>query len=112
MSTLHAPPMTIPCEIVTPQRNEYGDYTLTSSTSALCWFEEIWTVAQKTGGETRDTDAILWLPADTPNVEEGTIITVEGHTTQVEKIIPARRLGGTVQFLKCYLTIKDLALIS
>lgn len=98
------------CKIVSPTRNEYGDFTDSASEVVKCRFREITTLRREVNGEIEDADAQIWF-SPTENVENGTIIYYDGVYYEVERITKARRLGETeIQFLKCDLKITDIGI--
>lgn len=96
------------CELVSPSRNEFGDYIDGSEVTLPCRFRDIQTLKTGDHQELNDSDAMLWVSANS-GVVRGSIIRFEGSTYQVERITPARRLGETaVQFIKCDLKVTDI----
>ena len=98
------------CKIVSPTRNEYGDYIEGAGTTEDCRFREISTQRRVSHAELEDTDAMLWLKS-TATVNVGSIILFEEIHYQVERITKARKLGrSTIEFVKCDLKITDLGI--
>lgn len=99
------------CDLVSTTRNEYGDYIDSDyAISIPCRFRDIQTMKQGNNQELNDSDAMLWVAANS-GVVRGSIIRFEGFTYQVERITPARRLGEeTIQFLKCDLKVTDIGI--
>lgn len=98
------------CSIITPVRNRYGDYALGTSVDEACRFREISTVQRGVHSELNDSDAMLWLSAETSAVK-GSIVLFDGTYYQIERLTKARRLGESdVQFVKCDLKVTDIAI--
>lgn len=98
------------CKLVSPTRDEYGDYIDGVGTELACRFREITTVRRTTHREENDADAMIWFAADAP-VAIGNIILFEGVNYQLERLTKARRLGESdVQFIKCDLKVTDIGI--
>lgn len=98
------------CKLVSPSRDEYGDYIDGEGTELACRFREINTIQRGTHRETNDSDAMIWFAAGAA-VQKGNIILFEGVNYQIERINKARRLGETdVQFIKCDLKVTDIGI--
>lgn len=96
------------CYIVTPSRNKYGDFTVSTRVLENCRFREITTLRRVPQQEVNDTDAQLWLAPDTTATREKLVL-FDGIYYQIERINKARRLGETeVQFVKCDLKVTDI----
>lgn len=100
-----APPMNHQCEIVSVSRDKYGSYLETGSVPSRCRIRYIVTRRQSIHGEEIQSDAQIWLPAET-NVKEGDIIRADSQSFQVDRINLARDLDTPIiHFLKCDLQI-------
>ncbi len=98
------------CKLVSPTRNEYGDYQDTASTVLKCRFREISTMRRTMNQEISDADAQIWFTSSS-GVHVGNIILFDGTYYQIERLTKARRLGETeVQFIKCDLKITDIGI--
>lgn len=98
------------CELISPTRDEYGDYIDGAHTTLPCRFRDIGTIQRGTHREVNDADSMIWFKADAP-VNVGNIILFEGVTYQIERINRARRLGESdVQFIKCDLKVTDVGI--
>jgi hypothetical protein len=107
MSLFH-PPMNMTCDIVAFSRNRHGDWVQGISVSSICHFREISTVRRTVNMEIDDSDAMIWLPADTI-VEVGQIVAFDGRYYEIQRHTKARRLSDpTPQFVKCDLKITTL----
>jgi len=81
-------------------RNKYGDQDYSSGVNESCRFREITGLDKNSNREGIKADALLWLEP-TSTVVEGSIVRVEGRFYRVNQIVKARKMNGTVQFLKC-----------
>jgi hypothetical protein len=89
------------CDLVTIIKDEYGDYTESTTTSLPCRFREISTVRRSSHAELRDADAMVWFTANS-GVSVADVIKFDGIHYQIERLTKARRLGESeVQFIKC-----------
>lgn len=96
------PPMNHTIYKVSYTRNAYGDYEPTGETAYRAHVRVITEhVTQR--NELIDTDAMIWVDADTP-CEENSIWKIYGEHYRVERRIEARKLRNpTIQFIKCEL---------
>lgn len=98
------------CKLVSPTRDEYGDYIEGVGVELACRFRYINTITRGTRNETNDSDAMVWF-APTASVAVGNIILFEGVHYQIERLNKARRLGESeVQFIKCDLKVTDIGI--
>jgi hypothetical protein len=108
--SVKAPPFPHTCEILGTSRDKYGDYQETTKATSVCRLRYITDVRRGTNGEERQSDAQLWLPADT-DIEAGDIVRCDGTVFQCERVNKARDLDTTtIHFLKCDLEIINIGI--
>lgn len=89
------------CRIHTVTQNEYGDDIVTGSVSSFCRFRSITSLNTYGSREDIQSDGIVWLPT-TANIQNGSLISVDGDDYRITRITLARRLGSPdVLFKKC-----------
>lgn len=96
--------MVHPCTLYTQTVDEYNDIRTTNSVSTTCWYRDNNSVdAGTVNREQESSDGMAWFkPAEV--VSPGDVLTVDGQSYRIMKVIKARRLGQTsIQFVKCYL---------
>jgi hypothetical protein len=82
--------------------NRYGEQDYVSGVNELCRFREIIGIQNGSNQELVDADAMTWHEA-TSTVEEGSIMRIDNKFYRVEKVVNARKMGGNIEFKKCYL---------
>lgn len=98
------------CELVTTQRNDFGDETEGVTQTLACRWRDITQVRRGSHMDGSDADVLAHFAANTP-VVRGSVLKRNGEYYQVEQITYARRLGEMqVQFVKCQLTITSLGI--
>ena len=98
------------CRIITPRRNEYGDYVLDSYVNEKCRFRYISVIRRGSNQELNDSDALIHLSKDSV-ASEDKIVYFEGVYFQIERLYKPKRLGESeVQFIKGDLKILDIGI--
>lgn len=89
--------------IIPTTRDSHGDQIAGTPEGITCRFRYVTGVERLQNREAlAGIDAIIWLRAE-EEVEEGTILQVDGHYWRVDRLVKARKLSGsTVEFLKAY----------
>lgn len=92
------------CTLYTQTPDEYNDLRITNSTVTSCHFRDGRTLdSNLPAHEAEGADAMAWF-RNSEVVNEGDILTVDGNSYRIIKVLKARRLGETrVQFIKTYL---------
>lgn len=96
-------------KIVTTTTDKHGDQVASQETSVNCRFRYITELDRNVSREGLEAfDAIVWFEPDT-EIEEGSIISVEGKYWRINRLIKARRLAGsTIEFLKAFVKKHEL----
>jgi hypothetical protein len=90
--------------------NVYGDQIPSNETSVMCRFRNITELDHLPNMEGVDAaDAIVWFEPDV-DIEEGSIIKVDGEYWRIDRLIKARRLSSSaIVFLKALVRRHQLA---
>lgn len=98
------------CELVTTQRNDFGDEIEGVTQTLACRWRDITMVRRGSHMDGSDANVLAHFAANAP-VVRGSVLKHGGEYFQVEEITFAKRLGETtVQFIKAQLTITSLGL--
>jgi len=96
------------CELVTTQRNDYGDEIEGVTQTLACRWRDITMVRRGSHMDTNDSNVLVHF-APTAPIVRGSVVKHDGEYFQVERITFAKRLGETtVQFIKCELKVTSL----
>lgn len=96
---------------ITYAHNKYGDLIKTGAVSYPCRFRYITLLDRNTNREALNSNAQIWFEASAP-ISEGDIGEVDGHVWQIDRLIKARKMSSTVQFLKAEVSAHSLSLVS
>lgn len=98
------------CELVTTQRNDFGDEIEGVTQTLSCKWRDITMVRRGSHMDTSDADVLVHFPPNAP-VQRGSVLKHNGEYFQVETITFAKRPFETaIQFIKCQLTVTSLGL--
>lgn len=92
------------CTVYKATPDEYNNLRQTAATATKCHFRELRGIGTApTNYEEESSDAMAWFkPAE--DIAEGDLLTCQGKTYRVIRLVNARRLGNTdIQFKKTYL---------
>lgn len=84
--------------------NKYGSQDFVSGSNELCRFRELTGIQKGTNQELINADAMSWHEP-TSNIVEGSIMRIGNKFYRVDKLVRARKMGGTVEFIKCFLQV-------
>jgi hypothetical protein len=98
-----------PASVITTTTDKFGDQIASDETEILCRFRYITELDRNADREGLEAfDAIFWFAPDT-DVEEGSILAIEGKNWRIYRLVRARRLkGSTVEFLKAFVKKHEL----
>ena len=98
------------CEVVTTQRNDFGDEIEGVTQTLACRWRDITMIRRGSHMDGSDANVLAHFPPNAP-VARGSVLKHDGEYFQVEEITFAKRLGETtVQFIKCTLTVTSLGI--
>lgn len=95
-------------KVVTTTTDKHGDQIAGDSIIVNCRFRYYTAIDRGVSAEDLlGNNAIIWFNPSTA-VEEGSIIQVDDKYWRIDKLVKARRMGATVEFLKAYVKKHDL----
>lgn len=97
--------------IVETSTDRYGDQELVGQLSVPCRFRYITEVDKMTLAEAEASDAMVWVEPDAP-IQSASILFIDEVYWRIDRMIKARKMDDTVEFLKVYLSRHELAYIA
>lgn len=98
------------CELVETTRDDFGQEIQGVTAKLNCRWREINTIRRGSNTDVSDADSMVWFNAAAP-VKKGAVLLFAGEYYQVERALPAKRLGETIpQFIKCTVTRTNLGI--
>lgn len=94
--------------IITSQTDKWGNVVGTTQSIVPCRFRYISSVDRTSNAELyMGMEAMAWFePADP--IVEGTILKINDRFWRVGRLIEARRMGGTIEFIKALLASHEM----